>query len=1207
MSSPSLSPNDTVLQELLHGAESLAESAKRLVRWQALVRWLTLILALAGLLILGDAILRHEEFGLRVLSLTSLIVAGCLAAYRILRPAWRFHPTSTHVARWIEEQDPSLGDRLSTVIQLANLDTNNRRFGSPQFREFTYQQWLDAGYQPRWRDYLDLSPWWKSVGRLCIVVVAWAACYALWPQTSWTGLQRLVPFSSATWPRNDRLQLVDPPSTVARDSTTQIEVIDLNSPLPDRVDLLIRDASDAVANSSREVVVEAVKMGDVAVANLPAINVPIEIRAVGGDDDTMPWHRIDVVTPPQMVEFQFTVTTPAYAGLETREIVGKRIQVLAGSQIRLTGKLNEPVAGLQIKTASSQASEGSTSSGRWLPVVEAGGRDFHVDNAGDLYTASETLSWQFAAFTADGLEIILPDLWSIDVVQDAVPVVTLEESTLRSLSTQGQFTLTGRASDDHGLVQIVAKAKRATAGQADFDLEARELTSDAGETELLIWQTGGRSLPQVGPNNAAPEREVAVRQTWAVAEKLAIRENDAIEVWLEATDTLGQVGRSRPQAFQIETAQSVLETLAERQRKVTERVRELVDSQRRNLQLAERTAQVASASNRIEQETVDALSGVSQVENTIGKQIAEGGQSAAGELSAIAQALEQNQLADSSLAQEIGSLQQQLEAMIDSTLPEAVKAASNAHQTARTSQPTGKLDENTRRAMQASVRSQTDLLNAMQTWLDQASQAESLQQAQEQLVQLLNQQQRLMQETEQLHLEEVSGANASDLLKERTGLSVEMQGMARQVDELVGRLRSSAEAEMAGAKQDRINSAADALVEEQTSRLMRQAADQISKQDLTSSATTQKSIKKAIESALDQLGFGRPVESNLADRASQLREASQSISDLAQQQAELAQDMRSGLQNSQDLSQRQLQLEDSTRLQASQLKSSNQPAASRSLENALNDQNASRQSLADDNQNAAANAAQAAAEQLAKTAQDLQERSDLLNNAAQQEQIFRLANALNELVELQTPIVAELESLAPSPNENPQLSKAQQQELRLLASEQEAVRMKLETARTRTDRLPAFDWTLEQTNADMLRSVAAAQRFRLAPDAIEAAQAALRKLTMIAEAVATEDTQTSETPSTDQAEDANQSNPSRQSRLLPPIASLKLLLALQSEINEQTKRYDIAKNSNDSFSAGRQTQILDELVQQQAALAVQLEKLLQEFQNAASAEGENLQ
>lgn len=1180
-----------------------------MVRWQAIVHWLTLVLTLAGLLILGDALLQREEFGLRILSLVILIVASCLAAYRILRPAWRFHPTSTHVASWVEEQDPSLGDRLSNVIQLANLETANHRFGSPQFREFAYQQWLDTGYPLRWSDYLDSSPWWKSVGRLGCVVVALAACYAIWPQPSWTGLQRLVPFSSATWPRSDRLQLVDPPKTVARDNSTQIEIIDLNPPLPDRIDLLIRDAIAPDGGSSRELLVEAVPMGDVAVANLPAINAPTEIRAVGGDDDSMPWHRIDVVIPPQLEEFRFSVTTPEYIGLETREIVGKRIQVLAGSQIRLSGKLSEPIAALRIKLIDSPADAPPTDSPQWFPTLGVGGKNFSVDNTGERFVASDTLSWQFAVVTIDDLEIVLPDVWSIDVVQDAVPVVTFEGSTLRSLATQGKLTLKGQASDDQGLVRIVARAKRPTVAQTDFDSDTQGVSGEASEAELELWSAAPTQAPPAGKaqNSSVQNREINVLQAWAIHEGLPIRENDTIEVWLEATDNLGQVGRSRPQSFRVETPQGVLETLAERQRKLTERVRELVDSQRRNLQLAERTTEVATASNRIEQETVDALSGVSQVESTIGRQLAEGSQSIAGELSAIAQALQQNQLADSSLAQELSSLERTLTSTLQDKLPEAVKATANAYQAARPSQALEKLSNDTKLAMQASVTSQAELLAAMQTWLDQASQAEALQQAQQQLSQLLNQQQRLMQETEQLHLEEVSGANASELLKERTGLSAEMQGMARQVDELVGRLRSSAEAETAGAKQDRISGAADALVEEQASRLMRQAADQISKQDLTASSTTQKSIEKAIESALDQLGFDRPVESNLADRASRLREASRAISDLAQQQAELAQDMRSSRQSSSDLSQRQLQLEDSTRLQAAQLESSNQPAASQSLENVLDEQRSSRQSLANNNPSDAGNAAQAAAEQLAETAQDLQERSDLLNNAAQQEQIFRLANALNELVELQTPIVAELENLTPSLDDNAQLLKAQQQELRRLASDQEAVRKKLDTARTRTDRLPAFDWTLEQTNADMLRSVAAAQRFRLAPDAIEAAQAALRKLTLIAQAVATEDANPSETQSSDASNEDTNQNPSQQARLLPPVASLKLLLALQSEINEQTKRYDVSKSSAEFSSAGRQTQMLDELIQQQAALAVQLEKLLQEFQSAGPSGGESRQ
>ena len=109
---------------------------------------------------------------------------------------------------------------------------------------------------------------------------------------------------------------------------------------------------------------------------------------------------------------------------------------------------------------------------------------------------------------------------------------------------------------------------------------------------------------------------------------------------------------------------------------------------------------------------------------------------------------------------------------------------------------------------------------------------------------------------------------------------------------------------------------------------------------------------------------------------------------------------------------------------------------------------------------------------------------------------MQLAATLSQLVTQQQSVVAkfyeaavvQLSDLDPEPRAT------KEQEFRQLASRQEAVRQMVRDARERAQKLPAFDWALEQAEVDMIRAVAAAQRFRISPHATTSADQALRKL-----------------------------------------------------------------------------------------------------------------
>ena len=240
----------------------------------------------------------------------------------------------------------------------------------------------------------------------------------------------------------------------------------------------------------------------------------------------------------------------------------------------------------------------------------------------------------------------------------------------------------------------------------------------------------------------------------------------------------------------------------------------------------------------------------------------------------------------------------------------------------------------------------------------------------------------------------------------------------------------------------------------------------------------------------------------------------------------------------------------------------------------------------------AAKQARAAAEQLAEAAQDSARRAKELEREVAEQQLMQLSAALSQLVSQQQPIAAQLEAVAQVQLDvlEDEAQKTAEQDLRHLASRQEAVRQMVRDVRQRADKLPAFDWTLEQAELDMARAVAATQRFRIAPDAIDSATRALRKLEQAVNAMKRPDQVPQNQVNDDQSQPNSNEDEKPPGRPVPPLASLKLLRGLQSDVNAETKQLSEA-----SSIIQERSQRLLQLSEQQQALGLQLEQILREL------------
>lgn len=1175
-------------RELLSGATSLAGSARRVFRWQAALWWLAVGTGALLVLLLGDMLLRREELGLRLLSLLAWLAVLIWGAFRWLRPAWKFTLSPIDVARWIEQRQPGADQRLSTAVELASLPLDETRYGSRSFREFALRQWSAQGIVPEWHHYLDMghlrrAAW--SCGALVFVLVG---LFFLWPNETQVAIARLaMPWSAHHWPQRDQLAFRDPPSVVAIGSEIQLEIVDSCPPLPERVELQMRSsgASSSVLQSS----FETIQVGDMAVGNLPPVTASIDVRAVGGDDRSMPWHRIAVVQPPQLTDYQFVVQPPGYSGLAKTEVIGRRIAVLAGSQVEFRGRFNEPIKQVAVKVLSQPA----TDSKQELSARMANdSRRFELGSVtGGPLTFQQSLDWQLAIVTAEGLEMLLPERWRIEATADAPPLIALQSSDLAELSANAQLVLRGQASDDLGLAEVVARLQ--VVGDENAQLAS-----------LPIWNDTSITSSVVDLNDA--QRELTIETPWNISQLSSLSVGQRIAVWLEARDSAGQWGRSDKQEFAIRDSQDLVKSIQHRQSQLLERVRELVDTQRRNSQLFSRADELARQTNRVEREQLDLFRNVVGVQRAISQQFQAEGQSdgLTKEIAKLSELLNQNQLDGTELAQELQTVHNKISELGSGALRIATRTSEESLQIAQAmhndqDSSMANLTEVNRRATDA----QAAALRGLENLLDRLARNEAVQQVQHELAQILNQQNTLRGETDQLQLERLSSTNAEKLRAKQTALSADQQGLARRLDDLVARaeeLQASAGADQQSLK-TQLDRATQTLNQSQVSAKMRRSTEEIRGEKFAQAALTQQEVAQHLTETLQQLGAASSSQlGNLQNRADGLRQTGQELSQLAEEQSRLAEQW-TGPHAARDrdrLLNEQSALQERTRQQTNAAEQVGDARLASELQNASSEQQTAQSSGQQQKFQQASAAGQRAAKQLEQSAQRLQQRAGELDQQVAEQQMSELTVAIGQLAIEQRPVTENFSQLSQALVDR-EREQQQQAEIRQAAAQQESVRQVLREVRTKTSKLPTFDWTLEQAESSMSRAVAAAQRYRVQPDANEAAAEALRLLELAAAAMQNETPQkAADSEQQSNAGDSKADDQADQQRPVPMIASLKLLRSLQQEVNERT---NAAESASDS---ARRSQKLNELSVMQQALGKQIEQLLREFA-AANDTGEH--
>ena len=1167
---------ETIRAQLVAGVSGLVVSAKRIYRLRAALLWMAAAFMTLLVLVCFDMLLRREELGLRLLFLATWASGAFVAAYYLLEPAVRFAPSKVELARWIENAQPELGEQLSTAVELAESGPQDNQLGSQQFRDAAIRRWSRSGTSVNWKSYLDHASWLRAGGVMLAAIAVAAAMLAWRPADVTLAVARLFsPLSELPWPLNDQLEFVNVPRVIANGQELNLEIIDAVPPLPESIALQVRYPDSEAPQDW--ITYPAKNLTDVAVGSIPSVDQAIEVRAVGGDDKNMAWHRVDVAQPPKLESYRFHIEPPQYSGRSPSDIVGNRIQALVGSRVQFIGRFAEPVSKVELATqtksnSSEPSNDEAAAQGLQLVNLDSNGRDFECVIC-DESTPAGFQSWRWKLTTQAEFSIESPELWSVEVIADAIPVVTLAEQELAQLSPDAALIIRGNANDDLGLEDVSLR----------WQIEGSEAT-----------EPGRYSLWSLGDGENAERREFTIDRNWQFDSSVGLLAGQRLFLWMEARDTLGQIGKSSTQTLEVRSAEDVLESIAARQSQLLEQIRAITEAQRRNSQLAARSREIIEQGESVRREEVDALANVAQMQQSVNRQLTAGRNSVADSLRNLSTLLENNQLANSEMALQLKEMEDRIEKIGKDKMTDALRNAQAAREQARAAadgnaQPNKQLTD----ALTASESSQAAALTELQELTDRLAQSEALRVVERELGQVLSQQQSIRRDTDSLELRRLAGMNKEDFQSNRAGLQADQQGLAQSVDQLQRRAKALAESmpQEQAALKAQVEQALERITDDQVSSQMRTATESIAGDRFAQATDTQAKVIDSLREALQKLSSSS--SRNLKGQLGQLQSTTAELRELANEQADLARRMSApeAVSQAAGLSAEQKRLQQETEEQQARSNQAGDSQTEQSLEAASQAQDAAAEAAERGQTANAASQASAAAKELANAAKESSERAKELEREVAAQQLMQLAAALSQLVAQQSPIVAKLDETSQVQLDvlEEEDRKLAEKEIRQLASRQEAVRQMVRDVRERADRLPAFDWTLEQAELDMARAVAAAQRFRIAPDATESATRALRKLEQAASAMKRPDQLPPEENEQDNQSQADKDE--SKSRPVPPIASLKLLRGLQSDVNEETKQL----SESNSIIGSVRAQRLELLSQQQQALGLQLEQILREL------------
>ncbi len=1126
----------------------------------------TLLAALlAGLLGAGilDYLLRLPAW-LRAVFWVAGIAALVYGFWRLVRPALGFRPSLTEVALRLEHSEEGrkagISGLLASGLELAEHPETTPVGG--WMAENVVREARERFAGVRASSILSLRRTRDSyiAAGVCLAAAAMVVILA-GPMLAGIGLARVAaPWSGAQWPK--RTALVD---------GTEVEVHPLGSALPLRATITKTDRPEGEtrvtaryriitaegAGAPQRVLLTGQGKGDDGRETYERLIEPGTLAA-GAESATLEYwfetsddrtesRRVTLVRPPAVVGAEATISMPAYArstgsafvsgphdlgtGADQRAIVGP---VLAGSDLTLKLRLNKPLPPPPAadRTAWAQANLPG------LPEAAA------IAVTGEVWEfswrATESLRLPFRIADRHGIRGTEETVFSFDIIEDKPPSATVVEPREdESVLATARVAISGEGRDDVGIrsVEILVQAAKPSEGSMGAAPEP------VGEPAMVAASAFGEGGEPV-------RSQASAGLTLALGElrDMDLAPGDEVWIYASARDNYELDGarhdpvRSSPRKLRIIGEDDLLRQIQS----------ELASVRKVTMRLDEEQADLAGA---VAQGSVS--DDESRRQQALSQRIGQQRES----VQRLRSRIERNQMEDEGLE----GLLEDIDSLLEEAAQEAERAGSQMEAAAR--QAAGETERaplapEQQEAIQERQEDVRDKLGQIAEALDRGEDSWVLSRT----LQRLAEQQRELQARTQRAGERTMGKRAEDLTpaeqSELQEIADQQQRLSdaaqRAIEELEERAQQMAKVDPA--QSEGMKAAAQRGREQQVPQEMQQASQNVQQNQTSTASAQQQEAAENLEQMLQDMNEAQKnrdaaLKRILADLLESIEKliTDQDIQIAALERAEEIDDF-SGL----DIP--LIALNANTLDVAARAKADRATAEIGDLvDRAARNQDTAVAALrADPPDPGRVGQAERESLRLLRLAKD--EARKLQEQAAKRENDRKraeLRKAYREALEEQVAIQGQTDPLI---GKNP--DRRERLQVRALGERQESLRQSLETVRRETgeiDSAGTFKYAHERLDA---AAAIAGKKLRAgqADSAVARNQAAaVRILQSLVEALSEEDPEGDEFREEASSGGGGGGAGGQEQPIIPPIAELKLLRAMQQEAMDQTRALDEAK------------------------------------------------
>ncbi|MBI5758258.1 MAG: hypothetical protein HZA46_07060 [Planctomycetales bacterium] len=1228
------------------------------------VAWLVAVAVgltlLAGLL---DWAWHLDDVAWRLGLSAGILVCSVWVTVRYLVGPLRVRFTPVDLALRIESRYPVLGEALASSVDFLEHRVD-QRMGSPALQHVVIRDTLTKLDRLTVDDVVDTRPVQKVVAVATGICVLAGTIFGLNQSAAAIALHRLVmPLSAPAWPRETQLRLLDNrleplvvdtanPRRIARGQTMRLFVENVAGVLPERVvfEHRVGAAGDVVRERMRPATARdpAGRDRELLAFDLSATRGPIEFRAVGGDDYTMAWLQLLVVSPPAVDQFQVMLTPPEYVrrlAEQTRRAGGVSPSVEdRGSHNQGANAPRSPAPFLFFETKRLPAGSGHVEAlvGTRVQIEarsnrELKGAELHLRGdipvTLDLADDGRSITGSFQVATS-GLATYWIDLIDTDGVRsqdspryevrgvaDAVPEVVLEVPAADMVVTpDADVPLQVVATDDLNVKSFTLR----------FTISSGEQTREPSAVTLF---------ERSGADGTGLVTRQVVKHNWSLPD-LNLHDGDQVLFHIEAEDDYDlspepHVGTSAVRALRVVSAEQKRIELAQRQLSLLlelERAqRQQGDAQRQVRELQQQNDKVGT----LRPQDADALQLSEMQQRQVDGKLADPRESIAARARELLDELRYNKLDDAETRQRLERLEGELSRLGREHVPPLEQGFTKARKQAQAASPESRKsngetkpakdrDPKTPTAKQlgeslsqigehqtAILESLGELLQSLSQWRDEQDIARELAELVADQAELQKQTGATGQRTLTKPLNELPPQEQADLAR----LAERERRLAQAFEQWQGKLeelqKRQASQNPAGA-----GALADAVEKSKRDPLaprMRDAAGQVQNNRIGDAMQSQKQIADKLRELQDAL---RGEEASTTDDSVEaLRKAERDLADVRQRQAELRNKSRKAAEETDPAERKQAEEQireeqEKVREQAAELarRLQRQGAArgGEATRRAAERMKQAEKYLERDEPRVAEQIQQEALDDLEQAQRELAKQRRQLEEQQVRDQLAVLSQQIQNLATQQERIVADIHKIDEARTQRGSLTRTEQLALRDLAASQRQVRQQADRLAEQIAGVFVFAETLHSAGRGMNRVAELLDQKNTSGSAQQAAQSAHQKLVDLLAAL-----KSAPVPKpSDMADESGggegapmpDENERGEMRLevVTIVPQLKLLKTWQQQVADRTETIHAAL-AKTPLTADQQHE-LDELDREQAALRDLVEKLI-EFANSLGREG----